>query len=81
MAVGAVAVADPGRSAFLSVLTHPPTPMPRYQQLDAPLLGNGDIGVAIGGDPQSQEFWLSKNDLWELRNVWCLSGPRPVGRL
>jgi len=81
MAVGAVAVADPGRSSFLSVLTHPPMPMPRYQQLDAPLLGNGDIGVAIGGDPQSQEFWLSKNDLWELRNVWCLSGPRPVGRL
>ncbi len=44
-------------------------------------MGNGDMAVAISGDPQDQQFWLSKNDLWELRNVWCRSGPRPLGHL
>ncbi len=63
------------------MFTQPPLPLPRYQQLDAPLLGNGDMAAAICGNPENQQFWLSKNDLWELRNVWCMSGPRPFGRL
>lgn len=71
----------PGDRAFTSVFTQTPMAMPRYQQLDAPLLGNGDMGVAIGGQPEDQQFWLSKNDLWELRDVWRQSGPRPFGRI
>ena len=70
-----------GDPAFTSVFTQPPMAMPRYQQLDAPLLGNGDMAVAIGGQPEDQQFWLSKNDLWELRDVWRQSGPRPFGRI
>ncbi len=77
MAVPAVA----NVSAFTSVFTAPPMPLPRYQQLDAPLLGNGDMAVAISGGPEAQQFWLGKNDFWELRNVWCRSGPRPFGHL
>ena len=38
-------------------------PLPRYQQLDAPLMGNGDMAVAVCGNPENQQFWLSKNDL------------------
>jgi hypothetical protein len=77
MAVPAVA----NISAFTSVFTAPPMPLPRYQQLDAPLLGNGDMAVAMSGGPEAQQFWLGKNDFWELRNVWCRSGPRPFGHL
>ena len=77
MAVPAVA----NVSAFTSVFTAPPMPLPRYQQLDAPLLGNGDMAVAMSGGPEAQQFWLGKNDFWELRNVWCRSGPRPFGHL
>lgn len=68
-------------TAYSSVFTKPPMPLPRWQQLDAPLLGNGDMGVAISGDPENQQFWLSKNDLWELRHVWLRSGPRPFGHI
>ncbi len=73
--------ADPENSAYRSVFTQPPMPLPRYQQLDAPLMGNGDMAVAVCGNPENQQFWLGKNDLWELRNVWCRSGPRPLGHL
>ncbi len=68
-------------SAMKSVFTKPPTPLPLYEQLDGPLMGNGDMAVALCGNPEDQQFWLSKNDLWELRPVWCMSGPRPFGHL
>ncbi len=77
MAMAAEAVHAP----FVSVFTAPPKPLPRYEQLDAPLLGNGDMAAALCGAPEDQQFWLSKNDLWELRPVWRLSGPRPFGHL
>ena len=64
-----------------SVFTETAATVARYDQLDAPLMGNGDMAVALCGDPENQQFWLSKNDLWELRPVWCLSGPRPFGHL
>ena len=72
---------QPPHSAMKSVFTKPPQPLPLYEQLDAPLMGNGDMAVALCGDPENQQFWLSKNDLWELRPVWCMSGPRPFGHL
>ena len=78
---GLAADASPENSAYKSVFTQPPLPLPRYQQLDAPLMGNGDMAVAVCGNPENQQFWLGKNDLWELRNVWCRSGPRPFGHL
>ena len=71
----------PGNSAYHTVFTQPPQPLPLYEQLDAPLMGNGDMAAALCGDPEKQEFWLSKNDLWELRPVWRMSGPRPFGHL
>lgn len=75
--------ADEGseNSAYHSIFTHPPKPLPLYEQIDAPLMGNGDMAAALCGEPENQQFWLSKNDLWELRPVWCMSGPRPFGHL
>lgn len=79
--IGITGCSGPVINPFKSVFNRPPMPLPRYQQLDAPLMGNGDMAVAVSGDPDDQQFWLSKNDLWELRNVWCMSGPRPLGHL
>jgi len=31
---------------------------------DGPLLGNGDVGVALGGPPEAQRFHIGKNDFW-----------------
>ena len=38
--------------------------MPTNKVVDGPLLGNGDVGVAIGGPAERQTFFLSKNDFW-----------------
>jgi len=31
---------------------------------DGPLLGNGDLGVAMAGPPEAQRFYFGKNDFW-----------------
>jgi alpha-L-fucosidase 2 len=36
---------------------------------DAPLLGNGDIGVSIGGHPDETTFYVCKNDFWVQAHV------------
>jgi len=45
-------------------LTRPPQRIPSDTVIDAPLLGNGDLGAAIGGDGAKQVFYLGKNDFW-----------------
>ncbi|MDQ1913961.1 hypothetical protein RAC89_26520 [Paenibacillus sp. GD4] len=46
------------------VFTEPPVRIPTDKWTDAPLLGNGDVGVAIGGGPEQQTFYIGKNDFW-----------------
>lgn len=46
------------------VMTEPPRRIPTEQIPDAPLLGNGDIGVAIGGTCERPTFFFGKNDFW-----------------
>ena len=36
---------------------------------DAPLLGNGDVGVSIGGPPDEITFYVCKNDFWVQAHV------------
>ncbi len=63
-------------SKHKAVFTSPPRRSPSTSYVDAPLLGNGDMGVAIGGAPEGQRFFLAKND------YWCLGGkigPRVFG--
>lgn len=42
----------------------PPRRIPSDTVVDAPLLGNGDLGAAIAGDGFRQIFYLGKNDFW-----------------
>lgn len=41
------------------------------------LLGNGSVGVAIGGSPDQQEFYVGRNDFWSVLRGSIM----PVGRL
>jgi alpha-L-fucosidase 2 len=46
--------------------TSPPVVTDTGEAMDAPLLGNGDVGVAIIGPPSGMTFILSKNEFWSL---------------
>ena len=41
------------------------------------LIGNGSVGVAIGGNPDRQEFYVGRNDFWSVLRGRIM----PVGRL
>ena len=49
---------------YSGVWTSPPTTLTNGQTVDAPLLGNGDIGVAVGGTIANQTMYIGKNDFW-----------------
>ena len=66
-------------SRHKAVFTQPPRRIPSRAQTDAPLLGNGDMGVALGGPPEAQRLWLCKNDSWRLKSKHNTSGPRVFG--
>ena len=66
-------------SRHRTVFAHPPQRIPSRTQTDAPLLGNGDMGVALGGPPEAQRLWLCKNDFWRLKSKHGASGPRVFG--
>jgi alpha-L-fucosidase 2 len=63
---------------YEAVFTTPPKKIPSKCSTDAPLLGNGDLLVALGGVPERTQFYIGKADLWELRTD---GGPRPLARL
>ena len=62
-----------------SLFDGPPRGTPANAAIDAPLLGNGDMLVALAGAGGAPEFLLSKNDFWLLKHGG--GGPRPFGRL
>jgi hypothetical protein len=47
-----------------AVFTQPPKRVPTQGMPDGPLLGNGDVGVALAGPPEAQRFHIGKNDFW-----------------
>jgi hypothetical protein len=51
-------------SRYEGVWSARPGRVPSNGNTDAPLLGNGDIGVLLGGPPEKQQFFLSKCDFW-----------------
>ena len=59
--------------------TAPPTGTPSKTAVDGPLLGNGDLGVTLSGPPESQRFWIAKNDFWRFKSQYGTSGPRLFG--
>ena len=42
----------------------PPRNLPTSGVTDAPLCGNGDIGIAVGGTSDCIKCYLGKNDMW-----------------
>ncbi|MDB5084446.1 MAG: hypothetical protein JWN30_1332 [Bacilli bacterium] len=52
-----------------AIFTTPPQRIPTHTFVDAPLLGNGDVGIAIGGDAEHQTFHIGKNDFWVQAHV------------
>ncbi|OCT15171.1 hypothetical protein A8709_13790 [Paenibacillus pectinilyticus] len=47
-----------------AVFVSPSMNLPTNYMPDSPLLGNGDVGVTIGGNPEEQIFYMGKNDFW-----------------
>ncbi len=60
--------AAPGGPAIVArqtfVMTQPPKHVPSGTVVDGPILGNGDVGIAVGGPPEKQRFYIGKNDFW-----------------
>lgn len=63
------------------VWTAPPRRVPSGAVSDAPLLGNGDIGVLIGGAPEKQQFFISKCDFWRPQPDFPWFSPALLGGL
>lgn len=66
---------------YRTTWTAPPERTPSNHSVDGPLMGNGDLLVALGGDPREQCFHLGKNDLWRLESRLGRSSPVPLGVL
>ncbi len=49
---------------YTVVMTEPPKHVPSGTVVDGPILGNGDLGVAVGGPPERQQLYFGKNDFW-----------------
>lgn len=46
------------------VLDAPPTKVPSTKTPDGALAGNGDLGITLGGTPDSLSLYIGKNDFW-----------------
>lgn len=61
--------------------TAPPQRIPVRYAVDAPLLGNGYTGIAIGGDAARQTFYIARNDFWRLKSALDESFPAVLGKI
>jgi alpha-L-fucosidase 2 len=62
---------------FQGVWTSPPTNLSGGETTDAPLMGNGDVGVAVGGSINDQTFYVGKNDFFSTST----NAIEPLGRV
>ena len=62
---------------YTGVWTSPPATLTNGETVDAPLLGNGDIGVAVGGSIADQTMYIGKNDFFSSAS----HAIRPLGRI
>ncbi len=49
---------------MVAVFDKVPKFVPMRQLGDGPILGNGDLGVMLGGPSNAVQFWIGKNDFW-----------------
>lgn len=61
--------------------TTPPERIPVQYAVDAPLLGNGFTGIALAGVPDSQIFYVARNDFWRLKSALDESYPVVLGKI
>jgi alpha-L-fucosidase 2 len=66
---------------YESVWTAVPSRTPANHSVDGPLMGNGDMTVAVGGPPEAQCFYLAKNDFWRLKSEYGKAYPAAFGHL
>ncbi len=59
-----------GLAYYKAVFTTPPANLPTAKTPDAPLAGNGDIGLTFGGTPDHLRLYLGKNDFWRAYPVY-----------
>jgi len=64
-----------------AIWSAPPIRTPANHSVDGPLMGNGDMKVAVGGPTETQVFHLAKNDLWRLQSSDGQACPLPFGRI
>ncbi len=62
------AAQTPGNYSF--VYTSIPQNVPTSKVPDAPLAGNGDIGLTFGGTPEHLKLYFGKNDFWRAYPVY-----------
>ncbi|HEY0612322.1 MAG TPA: trehalose hydrolase, partial [Chitinophaga sp.] len=62
------ALAQQGLSPF--VITTAPVHVPTSKVPDAPLAGNGDIGLTFAGSPDHLKLYFGKNDFWRAYPVY-----------
>jgi alpha-L-fucosidase 2 len=48
---------------------------------DALLMGNGDMGLSVGGPAEALRFWINKNDFWRLQGKQRGAQPKLFGWL
>jgi hypothetical protein len=82
-AARAVTIPDPaatGQALVAGVVgkyTSPPVLLPSNGLTDAPVIGNGDLGVTIGGPASALRFYVGKADFWGVLRGAVM----PVGNL
>ncbi|MFI1092576.1 glycosyl hydrolase family 95 catalytic domain-containing protein [Streptomyces sp. NPDC020917] len=64
-------------ATYQGVWTSPPSVLTNGETTDAPLMGNGDIGVAVGGTIDHQTMYIGKNDFWSSST----HAIKPLGRI
>lgn len=65
----------------VAIFEAPPQRIPSHYSVDAPLLGNGSMGVALSGPPERLTFHLNRNDFWRLVSAHNESFPAIAGRV
>jgi alpha-L-fucosidase 2 len=64
-------VAQPIYAArYKTIFTAPPANVPTVKTPDAPLTGNGDIGLTVGGEPGKLQLYFGKNDFWRAYPIY-----------
>lgn len=61
--------------------SRPPSNTTTNKVPDGAICGNGDIGMVLGGTPDKQIFYFSKNDFWKAQNGYPNGGVCYVGQL